>query len=498
MNFKKKNIRQKGSAFIIAIMISIVLSLMLSGLYVVTNSTTTLQKDDSDRKELYWAAQSGANYNVDWFKHQTSTVISDPTVQAFSEELTNEFVDINISLARERYSNSAGRATWNLISTATDNITGLTCTINLDNIWYIPTTGNGILGHAEVMFANAAINKQNFTSQHSFYGSTYFEEYLVINFQANDPGPIFYGKVFSAFNTETEINGKQALDATDYSSGISIVNNMSEEIAHDTLQNYTFRQGYWKEQDPLVYSGITETWNEINAHSDVFKLSGGSGDVTIVLSYDEVNDITTAKINGTSTITISNSDYRGIAIPNTYGTVLVEGESNSDLSIVTESSDIEIVDDFYVHGMSGFTNINHEDVNEAKLKELYDEIQLGDKARLALIAGLGVGEEAKFKLPNGNSDNILVTAAMFLPKGDLDAATGSCSTNLINVGPYIILNPPSKESAAPSQFFNFHRIEDYRYTSSSFVPPFFIPGSTGTGSYDVEINDDYEWSISWN
>jgi len=67
-------INKKGVGLVVAIMIVLVLSIMGVGLIHMTNySTSSIQKTIRDL-QLYWAAESASNYNINWWKNQPESL----------------------------------------------------------------------------------------------------------------------------------------------------------------------------------------------------------------------------------------------------------------------------------------------------------------------------------------------------------------------------------------------------------------------------------------
>ena len=60
---------RKGSILIFAVIMSVVLFVSLSGMYVRVNQNTKITTSDYSRNDLFFAAQSGANYNLEWLKN---------------------------------------------------------------------------------------------------------------------------------------------------------------------------------------------------------------------------------------------------------------------------------------------------------------------------------------------------------------------------------------------------------------------------------------------
>ncbi|NOR45724.1 MAG: hypothetical protein GQ534_09085, partial [Candidatus Delongbacteria bacterium] len=65
-----KNLNKKGVGLVMAIMIITVLLIMASGFFVVTSYMTKATQSELERVRLYWAAESGSNYSVQWWTAQ--------------------------------------------------------------------------------------------------------------------------------------------------------------------------------------------------------------------------------------------------------------------------------------------------------------------------------------------------------------------------------------------------------------------------------------------
>jgi hypothetical protein len=65
-----KKINKKGVGLVVAIMITTVLMIMASGFFVVTRHMTNTAQSELEKLRLYWAAESGSNYSINWWVNQ--------------------------------------------------------------------------------------------------------------------------------------------------------------------------------------------------------------------------------------------------------------------------------------------------------------------------------------------------------------------------------------------------------------------------------------------
>ena len=63
-------LNKKGIGLVMSIMIITVLLIMASGFFVVTSHMTKTTQSELEKVRLYWAAESGSNYSVNWWVNQ--------------------------------------------------------------------------------------------------------------------------------------------------------------------------------------------------------------------------------------------------------------------------------------------------------------------------------------------------------------------------------------------------------------------------------------------
>lgn len=492
----------KGMIIIVVIMIAFILITLAVGFSMITRSSINIQSDDLKMKKLYWACESGSNYNMNWLETLTLTQLYEYNVNYPDSAITlnswNSTEGITVELNRTKFANPDGSANWKLRSKATGF--GRTCTITIRNFMFKPQNGplqNSLAIFNTLASATAQYNKAYFMENHTFYGSCYFDTEMVIKSEGLD-GPTFYNEVYSASDFPTVVKAGDDMSGTDYSHGL--YDNTTKTIGTTAQQRFesVFKGGYLKLVDPYNPNDITKTWAEIGDETYDYILTNATvpyNDVKIKVVIDGA--VTKAIIYSGSTpkdtliIGSGSGEYQTIGVPKEYGDVYVEGQSAKDLTIITQSDDIYLDNDFYVPELNGYDNLSYNNITESKLKEMYDKIQTAD-AHLALVAGLEDGANFRISV----NDNILTTAVLLTPRGELNTTNSNVRSTFINVGALVILNEIS-QAAQPSQKFHQYLVEDLRLTNDLDEIPVHFNDIIDTVNPEIDLNDESIWSIDW-
>lgn len=247
---------KKGFSLLMAIMITVILSIMAAGFLQITDYSNKTMSRNARALRLYWAAESAANYNVHWWINQDDAVrIEYPSTYEVSESKSTKSVyndedgaivtaskfdkaegtvfgdkaylhkssllygntdvenpELTIDgyrLINVRYKGpraaKPNQAVWILDSYAWDPETGDMANIVMSNVWnYIPVA-NGIFPNSEVInITNYGTGfngvKGRFNEQDIRFGPAYYVGAINLDYKtgAQKYGPTFWGLVSSA------------------------------------------------------------------------------------------------------------------------------------------------------------------------------------------------------------------------------------------------------------------------------------------------------------
>ncbi|MFO7809988.1 MAG: hypothetical protein R6V47_01275 [Candidatus Delongbacteria bacterium] len=99
-----KNINQKGFGLVMAIMVIVILLIMAASFFQVTNYSTRTITADNRKLELYWAAESASNFNVNWWANQPDSVrIKWPAeyIPPSSKRKASAYSDTDLAMVKE-------------------------------------------------------------------------------------------------------------------------------------------------------------------------------------------------------------------------------------------------------------------------------------------------------------------------------------------------------------------------------------------------------------
>ncbi|HXK49147.1 MAG TPA: hypothetical protein PKW56_01650, partial [Clostridiales bacterium] len=209
------------------------------------------------------------------------------------------------------------------------------------------------------------------------------------------------------------------------------------------------------------------------------------------------------------------SKYNTVAVEGKYGDVGIQGVSNTDFTVVTQSNNIHINGDFYLKGMEtakntleGYDNSLLESPTEAMLDALSDAMineQARPEGHLSLIACLESKDgESTIKRENvfyiNREETLFLTAALLSYNGDVAAGprigtSQNNSTNFYNIGSVIILDTQEETTGTNSSKFPYVLVQDKRYLDPNEpVPPVWgdLPGNTTTET-EKGLNPGHGW-----
>ncbi len=594
---------RKGFGMVGAVMIITILVIMSLGFFQLTNYGTTSTRRDINELRLQWAAESAANYNVNWWANQTEEVRNDWPSTYMSPEGEGPFSDTANPLLHEsdfpgadsittngdlylhsswKYeghpSNNADLmamegyeiyltrykgerkdrdscAVWVLESTAYDPVTDNAVKITMSNIYNIEI-------HVELFWlqqAEAIVttmmglgdggNRGFFGDNDYRWGNCYFSDMIQLTFggMGQEDGPKFFGSVksSSAAITQWGSNTNSVTDivtntTSDFYHGLTGITSDFASATEDealTVIGKSFKAGYVQGAPAIDPEDFMWTWEDIEEYSGQ---SGGLGiynidedeslnlikdgrtTVDVVLKTVDIGSglfKTIAEIsqNGALKKTVpigeSTGSWAMIAVPDGYGHVSIEGVSNDNFALATESSTVDIVGSLWLQGMTEEKKILEGRASELDgletdamgvvMNGLYDAMATIDpKGHLGLLSCLANKEG---DIVNEVTFNIIPEELLFMNTAliswngaieALKATSEGTDLRFFNIGSAITLGNQSAVDPAGSSKWDYLLIQDARYDDPD--EDTFLGIGSSPSQFEHEtlqgLNPKYKWT----
>lgn len=291
---------KKGSVIIVALMISTILGLITTGLYVVFVNNTNGANSQVNKSKLFWAAEAGSNFLAKKLMCETYGVFIDSTkakavVDANNYKKTLTIDGITVNVLAEVKADATSGTNWKLISTASGAAGN--CTVTIDNI------------KPQTNLDNAAFfgGKSNAGYDYKFryFGKVYFNDEQKIIWTPGKGGPKFYGLVESGSNMTSfgqssgsgtwtadgwsglSDNGKLRpyLTGSNFEKGLAEINSPND--ANSTAAINRFKEifksskndgeGYKTNSNPINIKDLADAWNNIRTDSKTLAVASPAG-----------------------------------------------------------------------------------------------------------------------------------------------------------------------------------------------------------------------------
>lgn len=443
------------------------------------------------------------------------------------------------------------QAVWVLDSYAYNQETGDISNICLANVYNFMTEAElEPFIHSELInytMAGTGFHgvKGRFNEQDIRYGPAYYGDMVHFDYTtgAVKEGPKFYGLVKSAAWVNNGIAGYDARswagsesarfkDASGdyyYGLGINLQGNASEKEAISQAAN-TLLGGYDKMAKPINTDAVTWEWDSVVEHGeddglyfvnpdDGFK-DGNTITVELVTETDDSGSLVSSAdiyANGVLKKTLDLGDaagyYKGVAVTDNYGLVQVEGVTNEDFTLVTQTNQVQLVGDLYVSGSEQILNYITEDLSwnqaytpsAATLASLWAMmVDPSVKAHIAVVAGLDMdlndaNKDAPIFIDKKYSGIMFTTAAFIAQYGELNCAvTGQPDFAMYNIGPVMTLQTQTKMTGSSDTAQKWRKIyiQDQRYLREDEpLPPFCGEDPGAHPNEDMEgLNRNHRWA----
>ena len=462
---------------------------------------------------------------------------------------------------------SNDQAVWVLDSYAWNPNTGEIANIVMSNVWNYIVDSEGPWDHSEVInTTNMGLTgfkgvKGRFNRQDIRYGPCYFGDIVHFDYTtSNDKrGPTFYGLVSSASDDLSSYNNGSSF-STDlsslYSHGLYLNKFRTEALGVEQCIT-SLKGGYAAQVTPENLDNVVWTWSEIEKYGeenniwfpkmDSLKIPVGKSIKAVLNTVDgpDGKPVTTAKIYTAAptnnpnqnpswtdirlTLPIGEGGYSGIAVPQEYGTVHIEGKSAKDFTLATQRSPVYIENDFYNYELEGENayeegtklwleaqpTLQTEDPWDnpdnllTKLHTTFDNKH--PAGHLAIIAAVDVGPDDYEKgwspiFINDAAGLIYTTAAMMTTCGEVSSKGTSANNDFThyNIGPVMVLDQQEIMSGPADTASKYRKvyIQDKRYELDPTgtedpepLPPMcgYGPDAFPGGSL-VNLNPSHTWT----
>jgi len=279
---------KKGGAIIVALMISIILGLLSSGLYVVFINSVNGANSQVIKSRLFWAAEAGSNFTTKKLMAEQYSVFIDSTkarlaVKSGIYKRTLIIDGITVNVEAKVKQDAVSNTNWTVTSTA-NNGSG-TCTVKIENIKPQTQLDNS------AFFGGESIAGYDYKFR--FYGKIYFNgaQKIIWTSGAGKGGPRFYGLVesgssrktiglagnenpFASWSSYENSNLSNRLAGTTYEKGLAEVNSPNDANASAALNRFDdiFKAskngvGYRTNSNPIDIKDLADSWNNIRTDS---------------------------------------------------------------------------------------------------------------------------------------------------------------------------------------------------------------------------------------
>ncbi|MBN1970091.1 MAG: hypothetical protein JXR48_16535 [Candidatus Delongbacteria bacterium] len=538
--------KNKGGILIVVVMVATVVTIIASGISVYLNFSTNLTFASIDRSKLYYAAESGANYNLKWLKNiQYVNFDINNNASTTADGFTNEDRSLSINdctvTLKAEVDTSLTYPQWKLISEATNG--KQTCRITYESVksvsalQYCNFTG-------EDMWDNTNVS---FTTSQNWFGKTYWDGKIPIKVESGNKTATFFGLAETASKKRSTRGNDSTNDywhftdpiLASYYKGLNIFgSNVNKAASLLSILNNTFRGGYNYSVPEQPLEDMAISWSEFTAHPQAVNLAnyGLSGSLSIYFSknlpaftYDGTDyplgdyAIVTDS-NGKKVIIPQNSSTKVITVPSSLGGTHIKGEVTSDITIVTQSDNIYFDGDFYAtdynvvyQGSRKYTELSDNDMDatgigggvNSKIQEtLLSMNNISSNIEIGLIAGRE--GRARFIVPETSetdikNDVVLVTAGLFSPIGNSEVgdltANYSDFDNYVNLLVYgaFITKWGEGVTTDGSQGVNPSYAGDPKFMTGNRAPGFKSSTERDPTSMNMEhkFSDGIKWKIEW-
>ena len=633
---KLKN--KKGVGLVMAIMIVTVLVIMGAGFFHVTNYATQDMRNSTEKLKLYWATESAANFNMNWWANLEDVQRKDfpsyymppgggGTVGKEGGEdewpvgcwkdvdylLTNSEKEdgffpggediaendkiwlhpaSNVEGYLDSYSGNGingymmylnkwkgerldnlGEAVWILDNIAIKDNKQV-CRITYANVYNVnlgPTSPffNQSEAIVNTQFGTGFNGRKGFFAQWDYrYGNAYYADIVKYDYKntgGDSEGPSFYGlpttQVISAadeisnYVIGNSVNGTDFMDTMgEFYMGIRVNGATGESDCYDFLtdsfhqDDETMAIDFDWGADPFDTDNVIWPWEVYEEPSNAEELGiyniahqfsvnevplGSNIGVELKIDIPGQDPGTYAVISfgskdPTTAIDTVRIDEIGkgkqlIAVGDEYGFVNFNGISNADISVVTESSSVNIVGDLWLEDMTDtkdwLENQEGDLMNTLEgrdrdtddlLENMYQSmLETNPAGHIGVLSCIGSQFDpsmipSRLNTINLESEELLFTTAHFLcVNGALSSDEGQSHNTMLkffNIGSVITLATQDTDEGGESAKYPFVLIQDARYDNDEEEGP---PGTGASPDAIISeslhgINPRARWNMNYD
>lgn len=523
-----KLLHNKGAVLLTAVFLATFLSLIIAGVYPLIRANISMSEDNITQSKLYYAAESGANYNIKWLRNLDRDDFVDKedakdaakTYNDSNPALTINGMNVTMSSSVDT---TLSKVRWSLTSVSTNPDTGEQCKIQYDSIMAVSGMEYSYFNTFKSKLGGDLIAEQN------FYGKSYFNGDISLLYQS-DGFATFWGEVDSHHSQKSSgpKNYFNSSVLSQYDYGLSIkedgksLSNANDLL--DKLVNDAFPYGYNKLVDEVIIEDLVYDWATINGSGSALNVdslsgwSGGGHDVYLTFErkllagiWGSAGYYVKAECNGNIKYIKQDGTYSFITIPGSYKDVHIKGVVDQDISIVTEKSSVYLDDDFYSSDISlykdapssWFNNYDPDDSGHP-INVLMSKAQTTHK--IGILVALEATNQTDFFInltpENDGTDVIALTAGLYLPKGRLTGIQPSSWNNLpklILYGSYFGDTEQGTNNTKHGTGVAPNYVSNPAYLTGNAPPGFKSSQSLDPYSNNGErmFADKITWTLSW-
>jgi hypothetical protein len=546
LNFFVKMGSRKGSTFLFAIFISMLLMILLGGTITMFNHNDQIVETVLEDTSLFYAAQAGANHakyilekqDLDDFTggkaHLPVKFVRNFTLNGCTVDIDAAFIPAHDDLPNT------------YTASATASLNGKSVTQTYEFINYIKFgKGTGMVSDMKkgTEFAGNGSSNPSAVNFDTFIGDMYFGGLLNMK-----NIPIFNGKVESACDLPSKrskendsynywqtrddyrLDGNQSsrlrrIKAGALATGIWDKSDFNESESEIDLRfSSIFPKGYQAVDEINFDNDAVYSWSELDQNNisgvRTKKISSSNGYVRVQVTSDDKVKI----YANNSTTTYNISDYNTFMFDSSISNIYFkESVVNSDIAFITSNGDFRVMDDIIVGGYSGYAEKDESWATSGNIEDLRDKLYEDSKEGLAtgkisLITYNGdvlihnaAGGNSSSHSDETKDDILLLMAAIFAPKGVYGIGSSTSSFNsfpydsgsykhVVSIGSVLMNQKAYFRSGGKGMYGKF--CEDNRFSVDNLLPIGYKPLVVINGEHNSDPfipTDDkmLRWSVSY-
>ncbi|MBN1971227.1 MAG: hypothetical protein JXR48_05325 [Candidatus Delongbacteria bacterium] len=500
----KNTVNKKANVLVIAIMITTVMFILVSGTYIISKNGLDRATESTNDYELYWSAHAGYVHTMVNMKNIPNSSLNISIGDTLSLSTDDSLSNFNNGVSVK--------------TRATKTSSGFTLTSTAKKDGKFVKIENTALNVQSLIKYSECIQTMGYegswTTGYNFWGDVFVNSNINIS-----DNPRFYGDVVTAAIKSPHLTaGKSVFETSGWNAsppreefglGIHDLTNRSSVSSFTDI----FKKKYSGDNPGETLSDVAMNWTEITTaypSSDTRRYSIGDKNTTINLKKKIVGSDTLQyadiKIGSNWNLDVDLSGIDVITVDNGSKNTKIKGEVCSELTIVTKESNIIINGDIYYSEVADMISKTTDNFKADRETFVYDNLvnkMTNNNHFLGLIAGAGLSSTTSSKdfgcirvVDNDDTDNetpLIVTAAMVASYGQIfadDPSKWAYEIPFLTLGSIIANEEGSTSSSSVGVMMN--PITDKRL-KNGFVPKTFKLALKDDGSINFSTGN---WKVS--